>query len=40
MLKVNPGTADTARTAVLLASDSAAMLTGTVLNASVGAVWD
>ena len=40
MLKANPSTADTARTAVLLASDSARMLTGTVLNASVGAVWD
>jgi NAD(P)-dependent dehydrogenase (short-subunit alcohol dehydrogenase family) len=40
MLKVNPSATDTARTAVLLASDWARMLTGTVLNASVGAVWD
>ncbi len=40
MLKVNPSTADTARAAVLLASDSARMMTGAVLNASAGAVWD
>jgi NAD(P)-dependent dehydrogenase (short-subunit alcohol dehydrogenase family) len=40
MLKANPTTADTARAAVLLASDSARMMTGAVLNASAGAVWD
>ncbi len=40
MLKVNLSTADTARTAVLLASDSARMMTGTVLNSTAGAVWD
>jgi NAD(P)-dependent dehydrogenase (short-subunit alcohol dehydrogenase family) len=40
MLKANPSSADTARTAVLLASDSARMITGTVLNSSAGAVWD
>jgi NAD(P)-dependent dehydrogenase (short-subunit alcohol dehydrogenase family) len=40
MLKVNPTSADTARTAVLLATDSARMMTGTVLNSSAGSVWD
>jgi 3-oxoacyl-[acyl-carrier protein] reductase len=40
MLKRSPTTADTARAAVLLASDSARMMTGAVLNASAGAVWD
>ena len=40
MLKVSPRTADTARAAVLLASDQAAMITGAVLNASAGAVPD
>ena len=40
MLKVNPCTEDTARAAVLLASDSARMMTGAVLNSSAGAVWD
>jgi NAD(P)-dependent dehydrogenase (short-subunit alcohol dehydrogenase family) len=40
MLKKNPVTEDTARAAALLASDSARMMTGTVLNSSAGAVWD
>jgi 3-oxoacyl-[acyl-carrier protein] reductase len=40
MLKVSPRTADTARAAAFLASDRAQMLTGTVLNASAGAVTD
>lgn len=40
MLKVNTSAADTARAAVLLASDSARMMTGMVLNASAGAVSD
>jgi NAD(P)-dependent dehydrogenase (short-subunit alcohol dehydrogenase family) len=40
MLKRSPTTADTARAAVLLASDSARMMTGAVLNASAGTVWD
>jgi NAD(P)-dependent dehydrogenase (short-subunit alcohol dehydrogenase family) len=40
MLKVNPLTEDTARAAAFLASDSARMMTGTVLNSSAGAVWD
>jgi 3-oxoacyl-[acyl-carrier protein] reductase len=40
MLKVSPTTADTARAAVLLASDQASMMTGAVLNASAGAVPD
>ncbi len=40
MLKVSPRTADTARAAVLLASDQAGMMTGAVLNASAGAVPD
>jgi len=38
MLKVSPRTADTARAAVLLASDHAGVMTGAVLNASAGAV--
>jgi 3-oxoacyl-[acyl-carrier protein] reductase len=40
MLKVSPRTADTARAAAFLASDRAHMMTGTVLNASAGAVTD
>ena len=40
MLKVSPRTADTARAAVLLASDQAGMMTGAVLNVSAGAVPD
>jgi enoyl-[acyl-carrier-protein] reductase (NADH) len=40
MLKRSPTTEDTARAAVLLASDWARMMTGAVLNASGGAVWD
>jgi NAD(P)-dependent dehydrogenase (short-subunit alcohol dehydrogenase family) len=40
MLKVSPRTADTARAAVLLASDPAGMMTGAVLNASAGAIPD
>jgi 3-oxoacyl-[acyl-carrier protein] reductase len=40
LLKVSPNTADTARAAVLLASDQAAMMTGAVLNVSAGAVPD
>jgi len=40
MLKRSPTTADTAKAVVLLASDSARMMTGAVLNASAGAVWD
>jgi 3-oxoacyl-[acyl-carrier protein] reductase len=40
VLKVSPSTADTARAAVLLASDGARMMTGAVLNASASAVWD
>jgi 3-oxoacyl-[acyl-carrier protein] reductase len=40
MLKVLPQTADTARAAAFLASDRARMMTGTVLNASAGAVTD
>ena len=40
MLQTSPTTADTARAAVLLASDSARMMTGTVLNSSAGLVWD
>jgi 3-oxoacyl-[acyl-carrier protein] reductase len=40
MLKHSPTTADTAKAAVLLASDSARMMTGAVLNASAGTVWD
>jgi enoyl-[acyl-carrier-protein] reductase (NADH) len=40
MLKVLPETADTAQAAAFLASDGARMMTGTVLNASAGAVTD
>jgi 3-oxoacyl-[acyl-carrier protein] reductase len=40
MLKDLPQTADTARAAAFLASDRARMMTGTVLNASAGAVTD
>ena len=40
MLKRSPTTADTAKAAVLLASDWAHMMTGAVLNASAGAVRD
>jgi hypothetical protein len=40
MLKISPHTADTARATVFLASDRAHMMTGTVLNASAGAVTD
>ena len=40
MLKVLPETADTAQAAAFLASDRARMMTGTVLNASAGAVTD
>ena len=40
MLNASPTTTDTARAAVLLASDSARMMTGTVLNSSAGVVWD
>ncbi len=40
MLKVLPHAADTARAAAFLASDRARMMTGTVLNASAGAVTD
>ena len=40
MLKVSPQTVDTARAAAFLASDRARMMTGTVLNASAGAVVD
>ncbi len=40
LLKVSPHTADTARAAAFLASDGAAMMTGTVLNSSAGAVAD
>ncbi len=40
MLKDLPHTADTARAAAFLASDRARMMTGTVLNASAGAVTD
>ena len=40
MLQASPTTADTARAAVLLASASARMMTGTVLNSSAGVVWD
>lgn len=40
MLKVLPRAADTARAVAFLASDAACMLTGTVLNASAGAVTD
>ena len=40
MLQASPTTTDTARAAVLLASDSARMMTGTVQNSSAGVVWD
>jgi 3-oxoacyl-[acyl-carrier protein] reductase len=40
LLKMSPLTADTARAASFLASDRARMMTGTVLNASAGAVSD
>jgi 3-oxoacyl-[acyl-carrier protein] reductase len=40
ILKVSPTTADTARAAVALADDRLNMMTGTVLNASAGAVPD
>ena len=40
MLKMSPSVCDTAKVAALLASDDARMLTGTVLNASAGAVAD
>jgi hypothetical protein len=40
MLKVSPHTEDTANAAVLLASDRARMMTGTVHNATAGATPD
>jgi hypothetical protein len=40
LLKVSPRTTDTAFAAALVASDLARMMTGTVLNASAGAVPD
>lgn len=40
LLKVSPLTTDTAKAAVFLSSDLAAMMTGTVLNASAGVVTD
>jgi enoyl-[acyl-carrier-protein] reductase (NADH) len=40
MLKVSPHTEDTANGAVLLASDLARMMTGTVHNATAGATPD
>jgi hypothetical protein len=40
MLKVSPGTADTARGVAFLASDRARMMTGAVLNSTAGAVTD
>jgi NAD(P)-dependent dehydrogenase (short-subunit alcohol dehydrogenase family) len=40
LLKVSPRTTDTAAAAAFLASDRAAMMTGTVLNASAGVVTD
>jgi len=40
LLKVSPTIADMARTAAFAASDNARMMTGTVLNASAGAVID
>jgi NAD(P)-dependent dehydrogenase (short-subunit alcohol dehydrogenase family) len=40
LLRLSPKVADTARGAVLIASDLGAMLTGTVVNASAGAVPD
>lgn len=40
MLQRSPRSADTARAAAFLASDRSRMMTGTVMNASAGAVWD
>jgi NAD(P)-dependent dehydrogenase (short-subunit alcohol dehydrogenase family) len=40
LLKISPHTTDTAAAAAFLASDRAAMMTGTVLNASAGVVTD
>jgi len=40
MLKTSPTTSDTAKAAAFVASDRAHMITGTVLNASAGAVTD
>ena len=40
MLGVSPTTTDTARVSAFLASDYARMVTGTVINASAGAVAD
>ena len=40
LLKASPRTTDTANAAAFLASDRAAMMTGTVLNASAGVVTD
>ena len=40
LLKASPRTTDTAAAAAFLASDRAAMMTGTVLNASAGVVTD
>ncbi len=40
MLRVSPRTSDTAKAAAFLASDRAAMMTGTVLNSSAGAAMD
>ncbi len=40
MLGRSPRAADTARAAAFLASDRSRMMTGTVMNASAGAVWD
>lgn len=40
MLKVSPRTSDTAKAVAFLASDRAAMMTGTVLNSSAGAAMD
>lgn len=40
MLKASPTTSDTAKAAAFVASDRAHMITGTVLNASAGAVTD
>jgi hypothetical protein len=40
VLKRLAGVADTARAAVLVASDNAQMMTGTVVNATAGAALD
>jgi enoyl-[acyl-carrier-protein] reductase (NADH) len=40
VLKVSPQTTDTAKAAAFLASEAARMITGSVLNASAGAVTD